>query len=149
MANTGLVIARNTKMIALATTLMSILNVILDLLLIPHFQSIGAAIAIMTTQLCYLFIIYRSSQKAYPIQYEVVKLMKVTFLGITLILLAECTNELSVILRVPIKTLLLCLYPLLLYVMGLYEAIELLRIEQAWKKWKQIRNWKKYLSSTK
>jgi Membrane protein involved in the export of O-antigen and teichoic acid len=145
MANTGLVVARNTKRMALITTLMSGLNVLLDILIIPHLQTIGAAIAIMITQLCYLFIVYRFSQKAYPIQYEVIKLIKVTLLGISLVLLSECANELSSVLRVFVKILLLCFYPLLLYFMRFYEDIELLRLEQAWKKWKHPHQWRKIL----
>jgi O-antigen/teichoic acid export membrane protein len=147
MANTGLVVARNTKRMALIMTFMSGLNVLLDLLIIPYLQTIGAAIATLATQICYLFFIYRSSQKVYTIEYELAKIFKVVFLGISLVLFSECANALSSVLRVLIKTLLLCSYPLLLYIMKFYEDIELLRLEQAWRKWKHPHQWKKLLRS--
>jgi len=134
-ATTGLNIAMKTKTIALYTVIASLINVGLNILLISFFNYIGAAIATLISHFIFMLLIYRSSQRVYLIPYEVRKVVVVLFVSLVLLGLGYLTNELSLLLRLGIKSLLILAFPFVLYIFRFYEAIELERIQQAWAKW--------------
>lgn len=141
----GLIITRKTHQMAFITASMSVLNLLLDLLLIPRMQVFGAAIANLLTQFAFLLFIYRASQRAYYIPYEVSKIVKIAFVGICLFIVASLTNRLGLLVRLSAKSTLLLLYSFILYKLDFFEEIELIRLREAWNKWKQVGRWKVYL----
>lgn len=149
VAVTGLIVTRSTKSMAVIMTSMAILNVILDLVFIPHFQTIGAASANLLTQICYFLLYYIAAKRVFPIQYEISKLIKVIILGIVLVLVSVTTFELSIIMRVTLKTIILCSYPFLLYAMQFYDEIELIRLKEGWNTWKHPQQWKNLIRALK
>lgn len=141
----GLTITRKTRQIAAITTLMSVFNLLLDLLLIPRMQIIGAAVANLMAQVMFLILIYRSSQKAYFIPYEVSKITKIVVVGICLFAIGGLTNGLSLSMRLPVKSVLLVLYPIVLFKINVFEDIELVRLREVWNKWKHVSHWNSYV----
>ena len=59
------------------------------------------------------------------------------------------SNDFSWWLRVPIKLVLIALFPLILYWFGFYEAIELNRLQGFWVKWRNPATWAKNLRELK
>jgi len=148
-ATTGLNIAKRTQVLAIITTTTVILNLLLNILLIPYFRATGAAIASLVTQVLYFISVYYFSQKYYYIPYEVGKIIKMITIGLLIILIAIPVNDLNLLYRLIIKTVLIFSYPFLLYFFNFYEKVELDRIKGAWNKWKNLKNLKKNISDIK
>jgi len=149
IAITGLTIIKKTNIIATITIIISIINLGLNLLFIPFFQSIGAATATLLTQLIYYISIYYYAQKYYYIPYEMNKVVKMIMTGLVIIFIAIPVNDLHLLVRLLIKIVLISSYPFVLYCLNCYEQIELERIKGAWNKWKNLRNFFKNISGTR
>lgn len=145
----GLNITKRTKIIAIVMTIISILNIILNIVLIPHFNSLGAAIATLISQAIFFVIIYRFAQKYYYIPYEISKIIKMIILGVILFGLSLLINNFSLIFRVSLKLSMIGAFPFILYFWNFYEEIELLRLKQSWHKWKNPGKWKENISKNK
>ena len=139
----GLHITKKTNAIAVITTLMTIINIGLNLLLVFFWKSIGAATATLISQILFFIFIYKIAQNRYYIPYELLKILKVIFLGVFLFLPSVFINDLDLYWKILIKIVLIALFPLCLYLIQFYDEIELLRIKQSWHKWKKIKNWPK------
>ncbi len=140
----GLNITKKTKIIALIITSISILNVLLNIILIPYFLSIGAAVASLISQIIFFIIIYIYAQKHYHIPYEIGKITKMIFVSIILIGISSLTVDLNLLLRLFIKFSMLLSFPIIMYFLNFYEEIELLRLKQGWLKLRNPKNWRKY-----
>jgi hypothetical protein len=110
-------------------------------------QTIGAAIANLLTQIFYFLLYYLTARRIYYIKYEVSKLITIALIGTMLVLLSMATIELSIMVRMSLKIVLFCSYPFLLYMMRFYDDIELVRLQQAWNKWKHPLQWKELIRS--
>jgi len=141
----GLNITKKTRVIAITMTIISVLNIILNLILIPHFNALGAAIATLISQTLFFIIIYRFSQKYYFIPYEIPKIIKMLALGITIVCASLFINDFAMPLRILIKFIMIGSFPFILYFFDFYEPIEILRLKQSWKKWKNPTRWKRNL----
>ena len=140
---TGLSIVKKTRIIATVTFIISVINIGLNVIFIPYFQSMGAAIATLITQLIYFLSIYYYSQKHYYIPYEIAKIVKMVLTGLMIILIAIPVNDLNLLIRLPLKIILVSSFPFWLYFQNFYEQIELDRIKGAWNKWKDLKNFRK------
>jgi O-antigen/teichoic acid export membrane protein len=138
----GINIMKKTKILAIIIFLMSITNIILNIIFIPYFQSIGAAFATLITQFIFFLIVYKYSQKYYYISFEIKKIIKMIGIGIVLFGISLLTNELNLFFRIILKTSLLFSFPIILYFLNFYEEIELLRLKQGWIKWRDPRKWR-------
>jgi len=94
-------------------------------------------------------VVYACSQKYYFIPYELKKVIIMIFTGFVIYLLSLLTTELNLILRIPLKLLLILMFPIILYVLGFYEKVEITHIKNFWIKWRDPTNWKKNLSNLK
>ena len=146
---TGLQIVKKTKIIALIITLMAVLNLTLDIILIPYFHFIGAAIASLIAQCVYFIIVYKTSQRNYFIPYEINKVIKMLIVGCVLMFAASMFNDLHIILRLTLKTLLIVLFPVILYFWNFYEPVELISLKNFYLKWKDLKNWKNNFNNIK
>lgn len=126
----NLSIVKKTVIVAVIVTIMSAINLGMNLLLIPKYQANGAAIATMLTQLIFLITTYFIAQKHYKVPYEIKKLLLIIGLGILFIILGFATNGLALYLRLIIKSLLCIAFPLVLYLVNFYEKVELERISE-------------------
>jgi len=127
-AAVGLNISKNTKITALVLIAISLLNLGLNLLLIPFLKALGAALATMFSQFLYFVLIMHYSQKAYFIPYEFRKLLSLLSSAFLLYLLTLILPFSNPILLIATKLFILCVYPFLLKYINFYEAIELERI---------------------
>lgn len=140
----GLNIAKKTKIVALIITLISVFNIIVNIILIPYFQYIGAAVATLLSQIMFFIVIYLYAQRHYPIPYEIEKITKMIFISIFLVGISFLTSDLSLFLRLFTKFLLLLSFPVILFFLNFYEKIELLRLKQGWLKLCNPKKWSKY-----
>lgn len=126
IALTGINIKRKTKVVAFIITEVALLNLFLNYLLIPPFQSLGAASATLITQIILFLQIYFASQKYYKIPYDLISLMKLIAVGFIIVLFAfSIRNVFSYLLLVLVKIGFFMVFLLLLYIIGFFNKDEL------------------------
>ena len=145
---TGLNITKKTKVSAIIITFVSAINVVLNIGFIFLFHTMGAAIATAFSQLIYLLLVWKYSQKYFYIDYEWQKLIKITVTGSLLIVAAMYSNNLPLVGSLFAKLILLAVYPLILYYWKFFEGIEIDRLKGFWNKWKNPMKWKQNLKTT-
>jgi O-antigen/teichoic acid export membrane protein len=145
----GMQIAKRTGILASIITVMAGINLAFNLIFIYFFNSLGAAISILLTQILYFILIYRFSQKFYFIPYEIPKIIKVLFVGTVLLIAAMLLNPMNIIFRLLGKTILIILFPIFLYMLNFFDKIEIVAITNFWLKWKSISKLKENLNLLK
>ncbi len=145
----GLSIAKKTGIIAIVVVGISLINILLNILFIPYWGTMGAAVATLIARLISLIIFYNIAQKHYTIPYEVKKVFIVTFLGLVIVVVSIFTNELKIYYAVFLKLLLLASFPFVLYLLNFFEDVELERIKEIWKVWKNPFTWKENIKKIK
>ena len=149
IAMTGLHLMKKTKTIAAVVFTMMSFNVLLCVVLVYFWQSYGASIAILITQILYFITILRFAQKQYHIPFEIRKIIKMIITIVALCLIAKLFNSFPLYLRLITKTVLIISFPFILYFWNFYEEIELDRIKGAWYKWKNPLNWRQNIKGLK
>lgn len=86
------------------------------------------------------------SNRFYKIPFENHKILVLLITTITLFFIPSLFQDLQLLFNLIIKFLILVSFPFILYFFKFYEPIELLRIRQSWKKWRNPKNWKKTFS---
>jgi len=147
MVFTGLNITKKTRISATIIIIVSAANIGLNIFFISFFSSMGAAIATVLSQLLYLGLVSRYSQKYFYIPYEWIKILKIFITGVFLSAIAMLTNKLSLIPAILIKLLLLGSFPVILYFWNFFETIELERLKGLWFKWRKPAKWIENLKS--
>jgi O-antigen/teichoic acid export membrane protein len=145
----GLQIAKKTGIIASIIIGVSLLNITLNILLIPLVGTLGAALATLVSQILYFTIMLHYAQKYYPVRYEFKKVFLSVGLGAMLCLLAWLICDWSLTWRLIIKTILLFSYPAILYLFRCYDKAELQALRGFWQKWKNPQEWKEHLQNLK
>lgn len=138
---TGLNISKKTKVIAAIIISVSLVNIPLNIAMICFFSSMGAAIATSFSQLIYLILVWRYSQKYYFIPFELVKIIKIIITGVSLSILAALCNKLPLLPAILIKFGLFVSFPFILYLWNFYEKVELDRLKGFWLKWRNPSGW--------
>jgi O-antigen/teichoic acid export membrane protein len=146
MALTGLQIKRNTRSIAVIMISLTVLNLILNMVLIPYFKSIGASLSTLITQILFAVIIYLSAQKSYFIPYELGRLAKMLIISLVICSITPLIPELNIYVEVAINLLLLISFPFLLFPVRFYEHDEIKGFRGFVKKWKNLGNLKQNLN---
>jgi hypothetical protein len=70
------------------------------------------------------------------------KVIKIIGTGILIYSLSILTNDMTLLARMLIKSMLLISFPFILYPLKFYEPIELDRLHGFWLKWRNPRNWR-------
>jgi O-antigen/teichoic acid export membrane protein len=143
----GLHIAKKTRIIGFIVVLDTILTLGLNILLIPVWDIMGAAVATLLSQFVYWFACYYFSQKAFYVPYEIKKIITMFVTGAALCFLSLLANPLGLLPRLVIKTVCLISFPFILYMFKFYEPVELQSIRGFINKWSKIRNLKDNLNS--
>ncbi|MBI4092658.1 MAG: oligosaccharide flippase family protein [Candidatus Kerfeldbacteria bacterium] len=121
----GVAISKKTSHLAWTTAAAAILNIVLNFILIPPYGMVGAAIATLLSYVASAWLLYKVSQKYYPIPFESKKV------ALTWILLATFT---LVFFLLPqevqpktflLKTATVALFPLMLFSLRIVETGEL------------------------
>jgi O-antigen/teichoic acid export membrane protein len=143
----GLHIAKKTRIIGFIVVLDTILTLGLNILLIPVWDIMGAAVATLLSQFVYWFACYYFSQKVFYVPYEIKKIITMFVTGAALCFLSLLANPLGLLPRLVIKTVCLISFPFILYMFKFYEPVELQSIRGFINKWSKIRNLKDNLNS--
>ena len=146
---TGLHISKRTSIISAIISGMAIINLIFNIILIPVWQSVGAAMATLTAEVLFFIIIYKAAQHYYFIPFEISKVLKIILVGIIIFVLSFYLNPPDLIIRLLVKMALIITFPFILYFWNFYEEIELIRLRQSWHKWKNPKKWKDNVSKDK
>jgi O-antigen/teichoic acid export membrane protein len=125
---TGLHITKKTKIVAIAISSMAVINILLNIILIPVWNFIGAALATLVAQILFFIGIYIIAQRKYHIPYELIKIIKIMGVAIAIFFVGQLTNDYELWMRLLFKHLLLFLFPVLLYFWNFYDQVELERI---------------------
>ena len=139
----GLNLTKKTKIISLIVVTISITNILANALFIPFLQTIGAALSSLISQLLFFMLIYVFAQKYYFIPYENGKIILVSMLGMIITFGGSLVQDAHLIFRLAVKTFLLVAFPIILYFMNYFEAVELQRLHGAWRKWNNPLHWKR------
>ena len=105
----------------------------------------GSAVSNLATQLVFFVLIYSIAQQQYTIPYEIKKVGLMIILAAALFAISWWTNSLLLWIRLPLKFVLIALFPLLLLWFGFYEPVEKERLAGFWSKWKNPAKWRKNL----
>jgi hypothetical protein len=89
---------------------------------------------------------YRVSQKHYSIPFENTKVYLTILIGVILYLAAALVN-LSIILDIIFKIVVIIVFPFILYLFRFFEAREINSLVGFYKKWKNPGNWRKNLKN--
>ncbi|MBN1131881.1 MAG: polysaccharide biosynthesis C-terminal domain-containing protein [Bacteroidales bacterium] len=134
----GLHVVKKTKITGSLIVLASLINLGLNVLLIPRFSIYGASVATLISQILFFIMVYRSSQRLYPIPYEMRKLIQVVLAGTALIVAGFFVNPMNLGIRLVIKSLLLFSFPFILIPLRFYDRVELETIRKIFRNWKSI-----------
>jgi O-antigen/teichoic acid export membrane protein len=140
----GLQIQKKTKIIGIVIFLIAILNLGLNILLIPRFKIMGAAFATLVSQIMFFFIIYMCAQKYYFIPFELKKLLIIILTGTFIIVISLLLSGSNQWLRLILKTILIVSYPFVLYIFRFYEPLEIQKLKGFVKKWYKPSEWLNY-----
>ncbi|MGD0589519.1 MAG: oligosaccharide flippase family protein [Bacteroidota bacterium] len=141
----GLNLTKKTKIISVIVVTISIVNILANALLIPIFQTIGAAIASLISQFLFFLLMYIFAQRYYFIPYEYVKLFLLSVVGMIIILMGSLVQDVQISVRLLTKLCLLASFPLILYVLKFFEPIEIDRLHGVLIKWRNPIHWKNNL----
>lgn len=138
----SLQIAKRTGIIASVIVFVSLLNLVLNILLIPFIGAIGAGLSTLLSQIIYFGTMLYYARRYYPVPYEFRKIFISIGLGAFFCFIAYLIRDWSLAWRLCIKTVLLASYPLVLYLFRLYNENELQASQGFWKKWRRFGSWK-------
>jgi O-antigen/teichoic acid export membrane protein len=145
----GLHFVKKTKYNAIIVSTISLLNIGLNLLFIPILGIYGAAISTIICWIIITIVYFKISQRFYPVSYEIRKIVLLLLVFIIFTVLVFFLDDLLILPRLGIKTLLFLLIPIVLIPFKFYESIEVERIKGAWHKWKRIYKWPEYITKIK
>jgi O-antigen/teichoic acid export membrane protein len=131
----GLHFAKKTKVIGSIVVFSTVVSLVCNIIFIPLWGIIGAAIATLISQVIYWGACYYFSQKAFFIPYELRKIFIMLFLGSVLSFSSLLLNGLDLLPRLLLKTIGFLSFPFLLYLFSFYEAVELQAIKGFAVKW--------------
>jgi len=125
MTAVGVNIKRKTQYLPFVVGFAALTNLILNYVLIPHHGMIGAAYASLFSYFILVILSTRLSLHYYSIKYEYVRIFKLALITATIYVLSIFIKTDNVIFSISGKSLLICSYPLLLYVVKFYHKKEL------------------------
>lgn len=125
----------------------ALLNIGINLIIVKPFGIFGASVSTVFAYAVGSVIFYFYSQKYYPLTYEWKRIAMIFGTGIILFLISYFLMRKLSYLNFFLKIILLLIYPVLLYLLGFYHKVEMERIRQFWRKWKNIYNLRENISS--
>mgnify|MGYP001384160943 CR=1 FL=1 len=144
----GLNIVKKTGIMGILMVVITVLNIIVNILLIPPLGIYGAATSTAISQIIFFFFIYRYAQKYYPVPYEIKKILFMVVILAFTMGISLLTYNVPILVRIPVKVLILISFPIILYYVKFYEEIEITRIKQIWRKWKNPTEWSKIIKDS-
>ena len=143
----GLHIAKKTRIISTIVVVATVLNLVLNMILIPVWEIKGAAAATFISQIFYWFSCYYYAQKAFFIPYETRKLVMLFITGSILTFSSLLINGMNLAPRLIIKAALVIGFPFILYLFNFYDKVEIDSIKGFISKWSNLKNFRSNLKS--
>jgi len=138
VATTGLSITKKTKTIAITVVVTAVLNLLLNIVLIHWFGNQGAALSKLLSMMVFFGLTFYFAQKAYPIPYELKRVVLMLLVGAGIYCVSLLFNSLEVVPRLLVKSSLILIYPFVLFLLGFYEDEELKGLKSGWSKWRNL-----------
>ena len=132
----GFHVVKKTKVAGALIALSSLINLGLNLLLIPRFSIYGAAVGTLISQIIFFILIYTAAQRWYKIPYELSRIALITGVGAALVVAAFFLNNTPIAIRLVGKSALLLSFPFILYLVGFYNKVEKENIGNILSTWK-------------
>lgn len=126
-------IIKKTGIIAITIIFATIINIGMNILLIPSLNIYGAALSTVISQIFFFFVIYIFSQRYYPVPYEIRRILTMVVVFIVLGGSSLLTAKMDLLLRIPIKILIVASFPFILYFLNFFETIEVKRLKGMWR----------------
>lgn len=123
----GLYLSKRTAHLAWTAAVGAAVNIMLNLLLVPHLGVLGAAIATPLGYLCGPVATYVVAQRARPMPYDLPRLALALGTQLALVLVGLQWSAATTPLTIGVRALLLLAYPLLLIAFGVISRAELAR----------------------
>ncbi|HKB87914.1 MAG TPA: oligosaccharide flippase family protein [Ignavibacteriaceae bacterium] len=143
----GMLLTKNTKALAYTTLFASGLNIILNIIFIPLWGMMAAAYSTLVSFIFLYWLSYIISQKYYSIPYENMKVYITVLIGAALYIISLTIN-LSYLLDIIVKFVLLLVFPFILYFIKFFEIRELESLAGFYRKWKNPVTWRKNIKGT-
>ncbi len=138
----GMYLTGNNQFVAYITLLCAGINIGLNFWLIPVYGMVGAAINTVIAFALLDLLSNIASNKYYKIPYEYLKILKLYIIGILVFLGSFYLSDLSILLRIFLKLVLIILFPFIIILSGYFTRKELMSILGAIKKWWNPMKWK-------
>jgi O-antigen/teichoic acid export membrane protein len=101
-----------------------VVNVVLNLLLVPRLEIVGAALALVASYLVVLGLMYAFTQRLFPVPYEWGRMLRVVLTVAAIVGGAELLTPIDGAAGFLIRAALLAVYPLALWATGFFSAEE-------------------------
>ena len=121
----GILISKHVSKQLIILGAASVINILLNIILIPRQGIMGAAVATIITYLFVVVYTYLIAQRSYPIPYELKRLMLVTLTGIIIFVFSLVVSSSSLVYTAVIKFIILCLFPISLFMLGIFNKAQL------------------------
>ena len=141
ISSLGFYLVGKTGYVAVITIISAILNISLNLIFIPRYGIMGAAI---NTLIAFVFLYVASliaSNSFYKINFEHKKIVLLILVGVTLFFISTLFGSFSLLQSILLKVILVALYPLILFWLSFYETSEIKFVKGFAKKWRNPANW--------
>ncbi len=145
----GMYLTGNNKFAAYITLLSAGLNIGLNFWLVPIYGMLGAAINTVIAFAVLDLLSNVASNKYYKIDYEYLKLTRLFIIGFLIFWGAVYTQDLSLLMRLFLKLVILFSFPFIIILTGYFSKKELVSIYGAVRKWKNPLRWKSNFNSKK
>ncbi len=132
----GLQVVKKTRIAGVLIALSSVINLGLNIMLIPRYSIYGAAVATLISQMIFFALIYTFAQKWYRIPYELWRIFIIAGVGVVLVGTGFFVNDTSIGVRLLLKSVLLLSFPLILYLLRFYNEVEMENIRKIISSWK-------------
>ncbi|MDD5426625.1 MAG: oligosaccharide flippase family protein [candidate division Zixibacteria bacterium] len=120
----GILLKKKTKYLGITALIGAVLNIVLNLLLIPPFKIWGAAIATICSFAFLLICVFPIAQHFYRIPYELGRLVKMVLTAAGLYVIALYINPTNIYSSITVKFVIALCFPVVLYLIGFYHREE-------------------------
>jgi len=126
----GILLEKKTKYLAYGALIGAILNISINLILIPRFQVWGAVLATFISYVFFFQFTYYFSQKNYYIPYQFGRILKIMLSSLAIFVLADLVNPGAIAVSLTVKSLIVLSFPLVLYFLKFYTRDELCKLRE-------------------
>ncbi|MDA3892344.1 MAG: oligosaccharide flippase family protein [Salinivirgaceae bacterium] len=142
----GITIMKRTKITGLLIFITSMLNIGLNMFLIPIWDIYGAAFATLISQIFFFISVYIAAQRIHYIPYELRNTIVLIAILAIYVIVGFAISELDILVRLGIKALLLISYPVVLYFFNYFDIMEKKNIKQLIDTWRKPGKFKENLN---